>query len=144
MSFDEGLYAWVQEALEPMGTVSLRKMMGGAMLYCDGLVFALLYGDAIWFKADGDSDALWDAQGCERFTIAFKDGRVEQSNFHDYPVLRMSEMPMVEVHLVPGGEKPTGVGEPGTPPTAPAVANALFALTGKPVRTLPLGDIKWA
>jgi isoquinoline 1-oxidoreductase beta subunit len=76
--------------------------------------------------------------------ITFKDGRVEQSNFHDYPVLRMSEMPKVEVHLVPGGEKPTGVGEPGTPPTAPAVANALFALTGKPVRLLPLGDTKWA
>jgi isoquinoline 1-oxidoreductase beta subunit len=76
--------------------------------------------------------------------ITFKDGRVEQSNFHDYPVLRMSEMPKVEVHLVPGGEKPTGVGEPGTPPIAPAVANALFALTGKPVRALPLGDTKWA
>ena len=76
--------------------------------------------------------------------ITFKDGKVEQSNFHDYPVLRMSEMPRVEVHLVPGGEKPTGVGEPGTPPTAPAVANALFALTGKPVRVLPLGDTKWA
>jgi isoquinoline 1-oxidoreductase beta subunit len=76
--------------------------------------------------------------------ITFKDGKVEQSNFHDYPVLRMSGMPKVEVHLVPGGEKPTGVGEPGTPPTAPAVANALFALTGKPVRTLPLGDLKWA
>jgi isoquinoline 1-oxidoreductase subunit beta len=69
--------------------------------------------------------------------ISFKDGRVEQSNFHDYPVLRIDEMPRVEVHLVPGGEKPTGVGEPGTPPIAPAVANALFALTGKRVRVLP-------
>jgi isoquinoline 1-oxidoreductase beta subunit len=76
--------------------------------------------------------------------ITFKDGRVEQSNFHDYPVLRMAEMPKVEVHLVPGGEKPTGVGEPGTPPIAPAVANALFALTGKRARVLPLSDTKWA
>jgi isoquinoline 1-oxidoreductase beta subunit len=76
--------------------------------------------------------------------ITFKEGRVEQSNFHDYPVLRMSEMPKVEVHLVPGGEKPTGVGEPGTPPIAPAVANALFALTGKMARVLPLSDTKWA
>jgi len=75
--------------------------------------------------------------------ITFKDGQVEQSNFHDYRVLRMNEMPVVEVHLVPGGEKPTGVGEPGTPPIAPAVANALFALTGKRARSLPLGDQKW-
>jgi len=70
--------------------------------------------------------------------ISFKEGRVEQSNFHDYQVLRIDEMPRVEVHLVPGGDKPTGVGEPGTPPVAPAVANALFALTGKRVRVLPL------
>ena len=70
--------------------------------------------------------------------ITFKDGQVEQSNFHNYRVLRMNEMPQVEVHLVPGGDKPTGVGEPGTPPIAPAVANALFALTGKRARSLPL------
>ena len=76
--------------------------------------------------------------------ITFKDGRVEQSNFHDYRVLRMNEMPQVEVHLVPGGDKPTGVGEPGTPPVAPAVANALFALTGKRARSLPLASGKWA
>jgi len=71
--------------------------------------------------------------------ITLKDGRVEQSNFHDYRVLRMNEMPQVEVHLVQGGDTPTGVGEPGVPPIAPAVANALFALTGKRARSLPLG-----
>jgi isoquinoline 1-oxidoreductase beta subunit len=70
--------------------------------------------------------------------ITFKDGQVEQSNFHDYRVLRMNEMPQVQVHLVSGGDKPTGVGEPGVPPIAPAVANALFALTGKRARRLPL------
>jgi isoquinoline 1-oxidoreductase beta subunit len=75
--------------------------------------------------------------------ITLKDGRVEQSNFHDYPVLRMNEMPHVEVYLIPGGEKPTGVGEPGVPPVAPAVANALFALTGKRARSLPFDDMKW-
>ena len=70
--------------------------------------------------------------------ITIKDGRVEQSNFHDYPVVRMNEAPQVEVHIVPSSEKPGGVGEPGTPPIAPAVANALFALTGKRIRSLPI------
>ena len=77
--------------------------------------------------------------------ITLKDGKVQQSNFHDYPVLRNSEMPRVEVHIVPStADKPTGVGEPATPPIAPAVANALFALTGKRPRVLPLGKTKWA
>ena len=69
--------------------------------------------------------------------ITLKDGVVEQSNFHDYPVLRIADMPKVEVHIVQGGTSPTGVGEPGTPPIAPAVSNAVFALTGKRLRELP-------
>jgi isoquinoline 1-oxidoreductase beta subunit len=70
--------------------------------------------------------------------ITLKDGNVEQSNFHDYQVLRINEMPEVEVHIVPSPEKPTGVGEPGVPPLAPAVANAIAAATGKRLRNLPL------
>jgi len=70
--------------------------------------------------------------------ITFKDGRVEQSNFPDYPVLRFDEMPPTSVHIVPSTADPTGVGEPGTPPIAPAVANALARLTGKRLRRLPL------
>ncbi|WP_165664686.1 xanthine dehydrogenase family protein molybdopterin-binding subunit [Metapseudomonas otitidis] len=69
--------------------------------------------------------------------ITLKEGRVEQSNFHDYQVLRMNEMPVVEVHILPSAEKPTGVGEPGVPPLAPAVANALYAATGVRLRKLP-------
>jgi len=65
-------------------------------------------------------------------------GRVRQSNFHDYPLLRMSEMPTIEVHLFPSEEEPGGVGEPALPPTAPAVANAVFALTGMRIRQLPI------
>ena len=75
--------------------------------------------------------------------ITIESGRVQQSNFHDYQVLRLEEMPQVEVHLVPGGDKPAGVGEPGVPPIAPAVANALFALTGKRAHKLPLSSMKW-
>ena len=70
--------------------------------------------------------------------ITLKDGRVEQSNFHDYAPLRIDEMPRVEVHIVASGEKPAGVGEPGVPPVAPAVANAVAAATGKRLRKLPL------
>jgi isoquinoline 1-oxidoreductase beta subunit len=70
--------------------------------------------------------------------ITFKDGRVEQSNFDDYRVLRLPDMPKVEVHIVPSRERPGGVGEPGTPPIAPAVANAVAALTGQRLRETPL------
>jgi isoquinoline 1-oxidoreductase beta subunit len=70
--------------------------------------------------------------------ITLKEGRVEQSNFNDYPVLRMNQMPRVEVHIVASNEKPSGVGEPGTPVIAPALANAILALQGKPMRALPL------
>lgn len=70
--------------------------------------------------------------------ITLQDGVVEQSNFHDYPVLRMDEMPKIEVHIVTSDAPPTGVGEPATPPIAPAVANALFVATGKRVRSLPI------
>lgn len=70
--------------------------------------------------------------------ITLKDGKVEQGNFNDYPVLRMSEMPKVEVHILPSTEKPGGIGEPGTPPIAPAVVNAIYAATGKRLRSLPI------
>jgi isoquinoline 1-oxidoreductase beta subunit len=70
--------------------------------------------------------------------ITIEDGRVRESNFNDYPMMRMREMPLVEAHVVPSDAPPTGVGEPGTPPIAPAVANALFALTGVRARKLPL------
>ncbi len=70
--------------------------------------------------------------------ISLKDGRVEQGNFNDYPIVRMNEMPKVEVHILPSTEAPGGIGEPGTPPVAPAVVNAIFAATGKRLRRLPI------
>ena len=69
--------------------------------------------------------------------ITLKDGVVEQSNFHDFPPLRMPDAPIVSVHLVPSDEPPKGMGEPGLPPLAPALANALRRATGKPLRELP-------
>jgi isoquinoline 1-oxidoreductase subunit beta len=70
--------------------------------------------------------------------ITTKDGAVEQSNFHDYQVLRMGQAPDTEVHIMPSTEPPGGMGEPGVPPLAPAVANAVFAATGKRLRRLPV------
>ena len=70
--------------------------------------------------------------------ISFENGRVQQSNFHDYPVLRINEAPEIEVAIINSGEPMGGAGEPGTPPIAPAVANAIFAATGKRVRRLPI------
>jgi len=70
--------------------------------------------------------------------ITLEQGRVQQGNFDDFPLLRMSEMPDIAVHIVPSDESPGGVGEPGLPPIAPAVCNAVRAATGKPVRSLPI------
>lgn len=70
--------------------------------------------------------------------ITFKNGRVEQGNFNDYPILTMKEMPVIEVHIVPSQESPGGIGEPGVPPIAPAVTNAIYAATRKRIRRLPI------
>ena len=70
--------------------------------------------------------------------IGIANGQVQQSNFHDYPVLRIDECPLIETDIIASTEHPEGVGEPGVPPIAPAVANAVFAATGQRLRTLPL------
>src|SRR5688572_19936130 len=85
MSIDEGLFAWVEEALEPMGRVSMRKMMGAAVLYLDGIVFAVLDDSELWFKADAESAPTWDEAGCQRFSMTMKDGRVETMNYRGAP-----------------------------------------------------------
>lgn len=70
--------------------------------------------------------------------ITVANGQIEQRNFDDYPLLRLDECPDIDVHIIDSQQAPGGVGEPGVPPTAPAVANAVFALTGQPVRSLPI------
>ena len=69
MSVDAGLYAWVQEALAPVGELTRRPMMGGAALYLDGTIFAILTRGELWFKGDAESAARWDRAGCEPFTF---------------------------------------------------------------------------
>lgn len=84
MALDTGLVDWVAEAMAPVGTVTHRRMMGGATLYCDSVVFAIVAGDALWFKADGESDAAWDALGCDRFTAEMA-GRTASMNYRRAP-----------------------------------------------------------
>ena len=76
--------------------------------------------------------------------ITLKEGRVEQGNFDGFPLLRIADMPRVEVHIVPSAAPPTGIGEPGVPPLAPAVANAIAAATGKRLRRLPFNTAELA
>ncbi|MBB5684572.1 TfoX/Sxy family protein [Sphingobium boeckii] len=84
MSADPGLIAWVSEALEPMGHVSMRRMMGGATLYLDGIVFAIVGDDRLWLKGDAVSDARWDAAGCAKFSYEMK-GKMAVMNYRAAP-----------------------------------------------------------
>jgi isoquinoline 1-oxidoreductase subunit beta len=85
----------------------------------------------------GLTAALWGE-------ITLRAGRVQQGNFNDYRVLRLNEMPVLEVHIIPSAEKPGGIGETGVPPVAPALCNAIFAATGKRLRSLPIAAHKFA
>jgi isoquinoline 1-oxidoreductase beta subunit len=86
-----------------------------------------------------ESGIIYGLSAALKGEITIERGRVAQSNFHDYPMLTIDECPAIEVHLAPGGAPIGGIGEPGLPPLAPAVANAVAKATGKPVRRLPIG-----
>jgi len=86
----------------------------------------------------GTIDGISTALGLE---ITVKNGRIQQSNFHDYPLARIAAIPaLFETHILPYDDKPTGVGEIGLPPAAPALTNAIFAASGIRIRTLPIGN----
>lgn len=89
-------------------------------------------------RAQMESAIVYGLSAALHGRVTIVDGAVRESNFHDYPALRIAEMPVIEVHVVDSGESPGGAGEPGTPPIAPAVANAVFQLTGARLRELPL------
>jgi isoquinoline 1-oxidoreductase beta subunit len=91
-------------------------------------------------KAQMESGIIFGITAALFGEITIKNGRVEQSNFDDYRVLRINEVPVIDVHLVKSAEAPGGVGEPGTSAVMPAVTNAIFAATGKRIRKLPIGS----
>jgi isoquinoline 1-oxidoreductase subunit beta len=90
------------------------------------------------FIAQIESGIIYGLSAALYGDITIENGAVAQSNFHDYPVVRLSEAPKINVTLINSGARIGGGGEPGTPPIAPAVANALFAANGKRVRSLPI------
>ncbi|PWC34496.1 twin-arginine translocation pathway signal protein [Azospirillum sp. TSO35-2] len=106
----------------------------------DRVVVAIDCGEVVnpdIVKAQMEGGAGWGIGHALRGEITMTDGLVDQGNFDSFLPLRMSDMPAVEVHIVPSHERPTGAGEPGVPTVAPAVANAVFSVTGQPLQTLP-------
>jgi isoquinoline 1-oxidoreductase beta subunit len=89
-------------------------------------------------EAQMEGGIVWGMSALMGSEITIVNGQVQQSNFHDYPILRFDEMPEIETHIVPSVQPPKGVGEMGVPPIAPAVLNALYGLTGQRIRTLPM------
>jgi isoquinoline 1-oxidoreductase beta subunit len=89
-------------------------------------------------EAQAHSGVVFGMQMAFYGELTFSNGRLNESNFHDYPMVRMNECPAIEVHVVKNNEKSGGIGEPGVPCTAPAIANAILAATGKRIRRLPI------
>jgi isoquinoline 1-oxidoreductase beta subunit len=89
-------------------------------------------------EAQLESAIVFGLSAALKQQITLREGRVQETNFHTYRALRMFESPVIETHIVPSEKDPTGVGEPGVPPVAPALCNAIFAATGKRIRTLPV------
>jgi isoquinoline 1-oxidoreductase beta subunit len=129
-SFDSYVAQVVEASVDKGGAVRVHRVV--CALDC-GLV---INPDTV--RAQIEGGIIFGLTAALKTEITLKDGRVEQGNFHDYQMLRIFESPEIEVHIVPSGENPTGVGEPGVPPVAPALANAIFAATGKRVRRLPI------
>jgi isoquinoline 1-oxidoreductase beta subunit len=129
-SFGSFVAQVAEVSVNPSGTVRVHKVV--CAIDCGRTV------NPNTIKAQMESGIVFGLSSVLHGEITFKNGRVNQNNFHDYPILRMSEMPAVEVHIVSTKEMPGGVGEPGVPPIAPAVCNAIFAVTGKRIRSLPI------
>jgi isoquinoline 1-oxidoreductase beta subunit len=134
-------FAWLYDSLTPCAEVAEVSLDKDGTPRVHRVVAAIDCGTAVHpdgVAAQVEGGILFGLTAALKGKITVANGRVEQSNFHEYEMLRMSDMPVVEVHIMPSRELPTGTGEPPVPPIAPAVTNAIFALTGKRVRTLPI------
>jgi isoquinoline 1-oxidoreductase beta subunit len=129
-SFDSYVAQVIEASVADDGAVRVHRVV--CALDC-GLV---INPDTV--KAQMEGGIIFGLTAALKTEITLKDGRVEQTNFNDYPMVRIFETPEIEVHIVSSTANPTGVGEPGVPPAAPALANAIFAATGKRIRRLPI------
>jgi isoquinoline 1-oxidoreductase beta subunit len=129
-SFDSYVAQVAEVSVDEDGTVHVHRVV--AAVDCGRVVNP----DTV--KAQIEGGIIFGLTAALKTEITLDKGRVQQRNFHDYPMMRMFEAPEIEVYIVPSTDKPTGVGEPGVPPVAPAVVNAIFAATGKRVRRLPI------
>jgi isoquinoline 1-oxidoreductase beta subunit len=129
-SFDSYVGQVAEVSVDKTGAVRVHRMV--CAVDCGQVVNP----DSV--KAQMEGGVIFGLTAALKDEITLEGGRVQQRNFHDYPMLRINESPEIEVYIVPSTENPTGVGEPGVPPVAPAVANAIFAATGKRVRKLPI------
>jgi isoquinoline 1-oxidoreductase subunit beta len=129
-SFDSYVAQVAEVSVEKDGTVRVHRVV--AAVDCGRTVNP----DTV--KGQIEGGIIFGLTAALKTEITLEKGRVQQRNFNDYPMVRMFEAPTIEVYIVPSTEHPTGVGEPGVPPVAPAVANAIFAATGKRVRRLPI------
>jgi isoquinoline 1-oxidoreductase beta subunit len=129
-SFDSYVAQVIEASVEKDGSVRVHRVV--CAVDCGRVVNP----DTV--KAQMEGGINFGLTAALKTEITLENGRVQQSNFNDYPMLRMFEAPAIEVFIVPSEEKPTGVGEPSVPPVAPALTNAIFAATGKRVRRLPI------
>lgn len=140
---DTALGLAMMESYETYQALVARVARSGAALRVESLVYVVDPGIAVHpdqIVAQIQSGAVSGLINTLSSKVTLKDGRVEQGNFDDFPLLRMRQMPRIEVVVLEGGNKPGGMGEVGVPLVAPAVANAVYVLTGKRVRSLPLAD----
>ena len=132
VAFSYGSYAAhvIEASVAPDGAVRVHRV-----------VCAIDCGIAVnpdQVKAQMEGGAVYALTAALYGQITVDKGSVQQSNFHNYPMMRINEMPVIETHILDSGAAPGGLGEPGVPPVAPALCNAIFALTGKRIRTLPI------
>jgi CO/xanthine dehydrogenase Mo-binding subunit len=136
-----GIACWSTWNVTPVAQVAEVSVSEAGQVHVHRVVCAIDCGLVVnpdMVTAQMESGIVWGLTAALKGSIDIENGSVLQSNFADYPILKIDEMPQVEVHLVSRDRRPTGVGEMGVPPAAPAVLNAIFSATGKRIRHIPV------